>query len=64
MSEGAMPDLAGEVVAQLEKLHDADRSPLHLAGCGARGVTLSMKQNKVHVDVRCENRVTHSTEHP
>uniref|UniRef100_A0A6T7DD87 Uncharacterized protein n=1 Tax=Coccolithus braarudii TaxID=221442 RepID=A0A6T7DD87_9EUKA len=41
MSEGAMPDLAGEVVAQLEKLHDADRSPLQLA---CRGVTLSVKQ--------------------
>eukprot|EP00966_Prymnesium_polylepis_P217271 5028509-Prymnesium_polylepis.1 len=41
MSEGAMPDLAGEVIAQLEKLHDADRSPLQLAG---RGVTLSVKQ--------------------
>ena len=45
MSEGAMPDLAGEVVAQLEKLHDADRSPLQLAGQSGRGViTLSVKQ--------------------
>ena len=25
-----MPDLAGEVVAQLEALHDADRRPLHI----------------------------------
>ena len=36
-----MPDLAGEVVAQLERLHDADRSPLYLAG---PGVKLSLKR--------------------
>ena len=30
MSEGAMTDLAGEVVAQLEQLHDADRRPLRI----------------------------------
>lgn len=41
MSEGAMPDLAGEVVAQLQKLHEADRSPLHLVG---HGVTLGVTQ--------------------
>ena len=41
MSEGAMPDLAGEVVAQLEALHDADRRPLHI---NSGGTKLGVKQ--------------------
>eukprot|EP00310_Coccolithus_braarudii_P022913 CAMPEP_0183352736 /NCGR_PEP_ID=MMETSP0164_2-20130417/30097_1 /TAXON_ID=221442 /ORGANISM="Coccolithus pelagicus ssp braarudi, Strain PLY182g" /LENGTH=143 /DNA_ID=CAMNT_0025525251 /DNA_START=46 /DNA_END=477 /DNA_ORIENTATION=- len=46
MSEGAMPDLAGEVVAQLEALHDADRRPLHVESGGTK---LCVKRRGAHL---------------
>eukprot|EP00310_Coccolithus_braarudii_P015356 CAMPEP_0183334142 /NCGR_PEP_ID=MMETSP0164_2-20130417/2834_1 /TAXON_ID=221442 /ORGANISM="Coccolithus pelagicus ssp braarudi, Strain PLY182g" /LENGTH=92 /DNA_ID=CAMNT_0025503231 /DNA_START=1 /DNA_END=279 /DNA_ORIENTATION=- len=41
-----MPDLAGEVVAQLEQLHASDRRHLHLVG---DRVTLGLKQRGVRL---------------